>query len=220
MAALFDEVQFPTNIAFASTGGPQRQTQIVVMGSGSEARNARWVNLRRQWDIVYGKLSMDAQFAIIEFFEARNARLIGFRFRDPIDYQSCLIGDYNAPIVPSPTDQVIALGDGVTTVFQLLKNYTSGSRTWVRTIRKPVAGTTLIALNGVKQTGGSYSVDTTTGLVTFVSAPSYGVTITAGYQFDTPVRFDTNKIDHYFTDPGAATIQSLPIMELPESEML
>ncbi len=216
--ALFDEVQFPTNVAFGSTGGPQRQTQIVVMGSGAEARNARWVNSRRQWDIVYGKLSLDAQFAIIQFFEARNGRLIGFRFRDPVDYQSGLLGNYVHPTVPTPTDQVIAMGDGVTRIFQLIKNYTSGSRTWQRKIRKPVSGTVLIALNGVKQNSG-WTVDTTTGLVTFTVAPLYGVVIAAGYQFDTPVRFDTDKIDHNVTDPGAATIQSLPIMELPESEL-
>lgn len=217
--ALFDEVQFPTNIAFTSTGGPQRQTQIVVMNSGAEARNARWINSRRQWDVMYGKLSLDDQFGIIEFWEARNGRLIGFRFRDPMDYMSCLIGNYNKMGTPAPTDQAIGIGDGVTQNFRLVKTYTSGSRSWVRNIFKPVAGTVLVALNGVKQTSG-WSVDNTTGVVSFAVAPTYGTLIQAGYVFDTPVRFDTDKIDHNQTDPGAASIQSLPIIELPEAELL
>lgn len=222
--ALFDEVQFQSDvggdIAFNSSGGPMRQTQIVVTGSGSEARNARWVNSRRQWDIVFGKFSDNVQWKVIQFFEARNGRLIGFRFKDPMDHKSCLPGTPVSPGVPAFTDQTIAIGDGSTKVFQLIKNYTSGSRTWARNIFKPVTGSVLLGVNGVLQTGGSYSVDYTTGKVTFVSAPPYGDLVTAGYQFDTPVRFDTDKISHNVSDPGAAEINSLPIIELPESELL
>jgi len=205
----FDEVQFPTGISFASTGGPQRQTQIVVMGSGAEARNARWLNSRRKYDVGYGVRSMNDLHTVLAFFEARNAQLIGFRYKDWADYKSC-----PPDSTPTALDQVLGTGAITPMAFQLIKKYTSGPSSWTRTILKPVAGTVLTALNGVVQAPGAYTVDTTTGLVTFTAPPGAGVTVTAGFQFDTPVRFDTDIISINLKDFAAGIIQSIPVMEL------
>lgn len=221
--ALFDEVQWQAevgyDIGFTTTGGPMRQTQVVTMNSGAEARNARWTNSRRKWDVVAGKISLNTGVKAVTFFEGRNAQLIGFRFQDPLDWMSCLPGDYNKPGVPTALDQTIGIGDGVTKIFQITKTYTSGTRSWVRNIHKPQAGTVLMAVNGVVQSSGSFSVDTTTGLVTFVSAPPYGDLVQAGFKFDCGVRFNTDFVQFDFTEPTACIIQSLQIIELSESEL-
>ncbi|MCV2449613.1 DUF2460 domain-containing protein, partial [Paracoccus sp. DMF] len=146
--------------------------------------------------------------AVVAFFEARNGRLHGFRFKDWGDHKSCLPSG-----TPAPTDQVIGTGDGTTTAFQLVKRYASGSQTWVRTITKPVAGSVAIALNSAPQASG-WSVHTTTGVITFAGAPSAGATITAGFEFDVPVRFDTDVLDVTLDLERLGSITSIPLLEI------
>ena len=94
-----------------------------------------------------------------------------------------------------------------------MKRYASGSQTWVRTITKPVAGSVTIALNGAPQ-GFGWSVDTTTGAVTFTTAPGAGVAITAGFEFDVPVRFDTDVLDVTLDLERLGSITSIPLLEI------
>lgn len=94
-----------------------------------------------------------------------------------------------------------------------MKRYASGSQTWVRTITKPVAGTVRVALDGAEQLGG-WTADTTTGVVTFDSAPAEGVSVTAGYAFDVPVRFDSDALDVTLDLERLGSITSIPLLEL------
>lgn len=141
----FHEIRFPTAIAFGSSGGPERKTEIVGLGSGFEERNAVWANSRRSYNVGYGVKTLDDIHAVIAFFEARMGRLYGFRFKDFADYKSCAPG-----ATPTPTDQAIGTGDGTATAFQLVKTYTSGANSWTRTIAKPVSGSVRIAKAGVE----------------------------------------------------------------------
>ena len=204
----FHEIQFPTSIAFHSSGGPERKTEIVTLGSGFEERNAVWANSRRRYDVGYGVKTLDDLHAVIAFYEARAGRLTGFRFRDFADFKSCAPG---ASV--SPLDQAIGTGNGTTTQFQLAKTYTSGPSNWVRTIRKPVAGTVRVAVAGVEQTSG-ITIDNTSGLITFDSAPAAAAAITAGFEFDTPVRFDTDQLSINLSSFAAGEIPAIPLIEI------
>ena len=204
----FHEVRFPDDISRGARGGPERRTQIVELASGDEERNASWANSRRRYDVAYGIRRADDLAAVVAFFEARNGRLHGFRFRDWADYRS---GAPSQTI--SPTDQEIGTGDGATTAFQLVKRYASGGQTWVRTITRPVAGTVLIAIDGVEQASG-WTVDTTTGVVTFDTAPASGVSVTAGFAFDVPVRFDSDALDVTLDIERLGSITSIPLVEI------
>ena len=204
----FHEIRFPTAIAFHSTGGPERRTEIVTLGSGFEERNAVWANSRRRYDAGTGVKTLDDLHSVIAFFEARLGRLYGFRFRDFADFKSCAPG-----AAVSPTDQPIGTGDGAATAFQLIKTYASGPASWVRRIVKPVDGTVRVAVAGVEQMSG-ITIDPTTGLVTFASAPASGAAITAGYEFDTPVRFDADLLSVNLASFAAGEIPSIPIVEV------
>ena len=204
----FHEVRFPDNISRGARGGPERRTQIVELASGDEERNARWAKSRRRYDVAYGIRRADDLAAVVAFFEARNGRLHGFRFKDWADHKSGLPSQ-----APGPQDQLIGEGDGATTVFQLVKRYISGSQTWTRAIAKPVAGTVRIALGGVEQTSG-WSVDTTTGFVSFDAALASGVIVTAGFEFDVPVRFDTDMLDVTLDLERLGSITSIPLLEI------
>jgi uncharacterized protein (TIGR02217 family) len=204
----FHEVRFPDNISRGARGGPERRTQIVELASGAEERNASWANSRRRYDVAYGIRRADDLAAVVAFFEARNGRLHGFRFKDWADFKSCL------PSQPvAAADQSIGTGNGSATLFQLTKRYASGAQSWTRAITKPVAGTVTIALNGTPQASG-WSVSTATGLVTFATAPAAGVTITAGFEFDVPVRFDTDVLDVTLDLERLGSITSIPLLEI------
>ncbi len=204
----FHEVRFPDDISRGARGGPERRTQIVELASGDEERNASWASSRRRYDVAYGIRRADDLAAVVAFFEARNGRLHGFRFKDWADYKSC-----QPTGSPSATDQPLGAGDGATTAFQLVKRYASGAQSWTRTITKPVAGSVTIALGGAPQSSG-WSVDTTTGLVTFASAPAAGVAVTAGFAFDVPVRFDTDTLDVTLDVERLGSITSIPLVEI------
>ena len=204
----FHEVRFPDTISRGARGGPERRTQIVELASGDEERNASWADSRRRYDVSYGIRRADDLAAVVAFFEARNGRLYGFRFKDWADHRSGL-PSHN----PSPMDQQIGAGDGVTTSFQLVKRYASGGQSWIRAITKPVAGTVQIALNGVSQ-GSGWSVDVKTGLVSFDAAPTDGITISAGFEFDVPVRFDSDALDVTLDIERLGSITSIPLLEI------
>src|SRR5689334_2149186 len=160
MPKVFHEIQFPTAISFHSSGGPERKTEIVTLGSGFEERNAVWANSRRRYNAGYGVRSLDELHGAIAFFEARLGRLYGFRFKDWTDYKSCAPGASVTPL-----DQAMGTGDGHATAFQLVKTYASGPASWQRAIKKPVSGTVRVAIAGSETT--SFSLDTTSGMVTF-----------------------------------------------------
>jgi len=195
----FIEVRFPTDIAYGSTGGPEYSTDIVITQSGYEQRNANWAQARAKYNVVHGVKTQAQLDTLIAFFRARKGRADGFRFKDWNDYQA--------------TGQAIGTGNATTTVFQLVKLYSSGTTSETRIISKPVSGTINVYLNSVLQTSG-YSVDTTTGLVTFTSAPGSGVAITADFQFDVPVRFDTDRLSASIDTYGSHSWKNIPLIEI------
>ena len=204
----FHEVRFPDNISRGARGGPERRTQIVELASGDEERNASWANSRRRYDVAYGIRRADDLAAVVAFFEARNGRLHGFRYKDWADYKSALPSQ-----AITATDQQIGTGTGSLQTFQLAKRYTSGPQTWVRTIAKPVTGTVRVALGMVEQMSG-WTVDTTTGVVTFTTAPAGGVIVRAGFEFDVPVRFDSDTLDVTLDFERLGSITAIPLLEI------
>ena len=204
----FHEIRFPDNISRGARGGPERRTQIVELASGDEERNASWANSRRRYDVAYGIRRADDLAAVVAFFEARNGRLYGFRYKDWADYKSAM------PSQPvTPVDQRIGTGDGSTNSFALGKRYASGGQSWVRSIVKPVTGTVRVAVNGIEQMSG-WTVDGASGIVAFATAPSAGMPITAGFEFDVPVRFDTDILDVTLDFERLGSIASISLMEI------
>ncbi len=206
----FHDVRFPANLSFGSTGGPERRTEVVTLANGFEERNTPWAHSRRRYDAGAGMRSLDDVELLVAFFEARQGQLYGFRWKDWADYKSSL-----ASAEVSFDDQVIAIGDGVTAAFQLTKIYASGQASYQRPINKPVAGSVRAGIQGTElQEDVHYSVDTTTGIVTFVTPPDLGVEVSAGFEFDVPVRFDTDRILTSVASFQAGQVPSVPVVEV------
>ena len=206
----FHEIRFPANLSFGSIGGPERLTEIVTLANGFEERNTPWADSRRRYDAGMGMRSLSDVDTLIAFFEARRGQLFGFRWKDWSDYRSSgslAEADFD--------DQVIGTGNGETRVFQLTKTYRSGAASYARAIRKPVLGTVRAGIQGDVQTEGvDFDVDTATGLVTFAEAPGPDATVTAGFEFDVPVRFDTDAIRTSVASFKAGDIPSVPVVEV------
>lgn len=202
----FHHVRFPLDIALGARGGPERKTDVVTLAGGGERRNGRWAHSRRRYNAGYGVKSRADMQAVLAFFEERRGRLHGFLWRDGIDHSS------GGP-VPAATDQAIGTGDGVRTQFQLVKRYGAAFDPYLRPIVKPVAGSVKVAVGGVELMSG-WTVDVTTGVVGFAVAPASGTAVTAGFLFDVPVRFDTDRLDIEWSGFDAAEAPNIPLVEI------
>ena len=208
----FHDILFPLSIGFGSSGGPERRTDIVLLGSGHEERNARWADSRRRYDAGTGVHSLADLHTLIAFFEERRGRLYGFRWRDRGDFKSCAPNQ-----TPAATDQAIGTGDGTKTAFQLTRAYGSAFDPYQRAIAKPVAGSVRVAVDGTDQTEGTdFSVDAASGIVTFTpgAVPGNGTAITAGFAFDVPVRFDTDRLNINLASFEAGEVPNVPVVEI------
>jgi len=196
----FVEIQFPSDISYGATGGPIYSTDVVSLFSGHEQRNSNWKNARGRYNIASGVKTEKQWQALISFFRARRGKAIGFRFKDWSDY--------------SAVGQQIGIGDGSNTEFQLVKLYTSGSITVQREIKKPIVGTVKIHKNSHLRGHNDYSVDHATGIVSFSEAPTAGVIITSDFEFDVPVRFDTDELQISLDSFNSGSWSSIPLIEV------
>ena len=206
----FHEVRFPANLSFGSVGGPERRTEIVTLANGFEERNSPWAHARRRYDAGVSMRSLDDVETLIAFFEARQGQLNGFRWKDWSDYKSCA-----ASKEITYEDQVIGTGDGENATFQLCKSYSSGAQSYTRPIVKPVQGSVRVGMQGDTLVESvHYAIDYETGLITFVVSPEEAVEVSAGFEFDVPVRFDTDRIQTSVASFQAGDVPSVPIVEV------
>jgi uncharacterized protein (TIGR02217 family) len=204
----FHEVRFPVALSFGSSGGPERRTEIVTLTNGYEERNTPWEHSRRRYDAGIGLRSLADLEAVIAFFEARRGQLHAFRWKDWSDWTSGAHGESLGA-----SDQRIGTGDGATRVFQLSKNYEDMAGSYRRPIRKPVEGSVRIAVDGMELSDG-WTVDPTNGTVTFDAVPGDGARVDAGYAFDVPVRFDTDRLTVSVESFRAGEMPSIPVIEV------
>ncbi|MEM9045755.1 MAG: DUF2460 domain-containing protein [Pseudomonadota bacterium] len=204
----FHDVRFPGAISFGSSGGVERRTEVVTLANGFEERNSPWSQSRRRYDAGLGIRGLDDLDQVLTFFEARRGRLFGFRWKDWLDHRS---GAPSAAVAPG--DQSIGVGDGTTSAFRLTKTYSSGGFTSVREISQPIDTSVRVAVGGVEQTPGvGFLVNG--GIIELSAAPGFGVQVTAGFEFDVPVRFDTDVIEVNLAAFEAGEIPSIPIIEV------
>ncbi|MEM7493055.1 MAG: DUF2460 domain-containing protein [Pseudomonadota bacterium] len=178
----FHDVAFPLALAAGARGGPERRTEVLTLASGQEVRNAVWSGSRRRWDVGGAVDTLTKLHDVIAFFEARQGRLHAFRFRDPMDWSSA---PPNSPV--STVDQSLGVGDGTQVQFNLRKAY---GDIW-RDIHWPVAGSVRVAINGTEVT--DWTLDR--GTIIFAAPPQLGSSVTAGFEFDCAVRFESDRLE-------------------------
>ena len=208
----FHDIRFPSNLSFGSLGGPERRTEIVTLASGHEERNTPWAQARRRYDAGLGLRSLDDVERLIAFFEARQGMLHGFRWKDWADFKSC-----PASRDVSALDQSLGFGDGARVGFGLTKTYVSGDWQTARRITRPVVGTVRVGVGGTELTEGEgWTLDQTSGAVALRVPPAVGAEVTVGFEFDVPVRFDTDLIQVSVASFQAGDVPKVPVIEVRE----
>jgi uncharacterized protein (TIGR02217 family) len=186
----FIETRFPVDISYGVVGGPGFKTDVVVVNSGFEQRNAVWEDSRCMWDAAHGLKTQDQLDTLIAFFRVMKGRANGFRFKDWTDFS-------------------VGSGEGIFrplsgTTFQMVRRYTTAGNNQDRDISKPVSGTIVV-------TGGTgVSVNYTTGVVTVTSGTPTAWT----GEFDVPARFDTDQMKVSIEDYNAYTWGQIPVLEI------
>lgn len=193
------EQRFPTDISYGSVGGAIFSTTITTNKAGYEKRHMQWAEARCAYNVAHGVKSKAQLDELISFFRAHKGRTYPFRFKDWSDYQG--------------VNQLLGTGNGSRTQFQLQKTYSSGERSDVRLIHKPVQGSVLLYKGSALQTSG-VSVNYMTGMVTFTSAPATGVVITADFEFDVWVRFETDQLSAQLDDYGVYSWNDITLVEV------
>jgi uncharacterized protein (TIGR02217 family) len=204
----FDDITFPIEIGRDAMAMAEFSTHIVTTLSGHERRNSDWADARQSYDVSPGVRGEAELGTLLAFFRARRGPAIGFRFNDPFDNSSkAMVG------APTALDQVLGVGDGVKTVFSLVKHYGSGAGAQERHITRPISGSILVAVNGTTAIGWSLGDG---GIIGFTTAPANGAVVTAGFLFDVPVRFGEDRIDVNRHTFGAGDMPSVPLIEIKE----
>lgn len=154
---LFHEIQFPSDIAYGATGGPEFFTDVVTSSSGFEQRNINWYLPRNRYNLAPAIKNKEQLDALLSFFRLSRGKAIGFRFKDWSDYKI--------------EQQQIAVADGDTKEFQLIKSYFCDSYSCTRIINKPVIDTIKIYFNDKLA---KTSVDGASGIIRFQNPPEEG----------------------------------------------
>jgi uncharacterized protein (TIGR02217 family) len=199
-------------VALGARGGPERRTDVVLTASGREERNARWAHSRRRYDAGSAIRTLVQLETVLAFFEERRGRLYGFRWRDRMDFKSCSLA-----AAPQMVDQSLGVGDGATATFQLRKRYGANFAPYWRDVRKPVGGSVRVAVDGQERLEGEHwDLDLATGSLVFRQGfvPAAGRAVTAGFEFDVPVRFDVDRLEIDLSAFEAGSIPHVPLVEI------
>jgi uncharacterized protein (TIGR02217 family) len=197
----FADVRLPEEVEQGANGGPGFKTTIIILGNGTEQRNQDWQEARGKWDVSYGVQNKEDYDLTLQFFYARRGRLTGFRFKDWSDFEV--------------TDQLLGLGDGANLDFQLIRIYSAASGPYTRVITRPVASTIVVRVNDVVNTNWTLQSG---GIIRFNMgfAPAVSAEVNADFEFDVPVRFDTDQFTLVLEPSTAAAIGNLPLLEILE----
>jgi len=212
----FHEVRFDKAIAFRSRFAVSRNVRVLELPSGEREASARWSRSLRRYDVSKGISSLSDLLAVRDFYMLRGGPLNEFRFKDWSDFTSASdhIGDR------AKTDQLIGVGDNSETKFQIKKTYTDGTYTESRNITKLDSEFPVLVddIGGVAQVESThFTVDYTTGIITFTTAPGVSNDVKCGYNFDVPVAFGEEldtllSLSYDAYDSG--TLGSIPLVEI------
>lgn len=197
----FEETRLNDKGSYGFQGGPRFSTLITSLNTnGNERRSRRWVNPLWIYTAPYKNVTLEVFYELQSAHLALGGMFDGFRFKDWSDYRARMLVGQSRP--------TIGFGTGAEQELQLIKNYTFGSKTYSRPIKKPVDGTVILYADGTPITS---STNATTGIATFTATD--GAVITADFDFDVPVRFDSDELPFTYEEWQAMS-SNISLVEL------
>jgi uncharacterized protein (TIGR02217 family) len=200
---MVDNVVLDERVSLGFKGGPTFSTDKLVMVNGQERRLQNRDVAIHIYTWNYTNTSRAIEASLRDFFLDRRGDFKAWLLKDHADY--------------SAASEPIGVGDASATAFQVIKTYSAGSNPYVRTIRHIKAGTLSVFLNGAPQTITTHYTVSSSGLITFVSAPGVGAIVTATFEFYVPVRFEGdryNAIVNYQSQMDIISVEDLTAIEV------
>ena len=204
----FDDVLYPLALGRDAGVSAEFSTSVAVTASGHERRGSQWSDARLHFDVGPGIRSEAELGTLIAFFRARRGAARGFRLCDPFDFSS-----HGMTGVPAAGDQLIGIGDGLAARFRLCKRY-DGPEPQERPITRPRTGSVAVSVDGVAVTEWALEAG---GWIVFATAPPVGSEVRAGFLFDVPVRFASDRLDVTGAAFAAGEAPSVPLVEIREA---
>lgn len=180
----FIEKRLLDKVSFGSQSGLEFKTDIQQMRNGFESRLSEWSEPLRPLNVIFRMLNPEERAQLEDAFLVCRGRAVGFRFRDPLNFEVGLTA--------------LGVGTGVEQTLQL-KRTSRFLQSASFPITKPVAGSVRVTANGSPI---AISVDYRTGKVTF-TAPAGSVILWSG-EYDTPVRFDSDKLQWTYENKSSS----------------
>lgn len=198
---------------FNVIASPRFSTDVVVVDSGAESANQKWSQALHTFTLPEVVRTMDIYQAVLDHWMVMAGPAYTFPFRNPMDFSSSAISGPARAGTITPTDQQIGIGNGSRLNYQIIKNYQRGPYIHSRKIYLPVVSSVRVALDGVELLSG-FSVDRTTGIITFSAPPANGVTVSCGYLYDVCVRFESDdSFDAIARSYSAAGVADITLVE-------
>jgi uncharacterized protein (TIGR02217 family) len=200
----FLELQLDAEYSYGSQGGPGYTTLVTAVPSRSEQRVQLSSRGYRRYRINYQDKSPVQMASLRDFFATTQGKTHGFRHKDILEYK---IED----------EPLTAINTAGVYTAQLSILYDRFGGTEVRPITKPQTALVPITLtrNGSPfASSGNWSLNTTTGLITFTADQSSQELEWSG-QFDVPVRFDFDEFEPEYADFGVVNWDSVTLLEIP-----
>lgn len=199
----FSNLRLPDELSYGSQGGVQFSTEVMQTHSGAEYRAPKWEYPVSKYNVAPAISTPTHVKELHAFFRIHKGRAIGFRFKDFMDY--------------SQKNQIIGSGDGKTRTFELFKTYWHGTTQIKRRIYKPVRDTVYAYINKRRVAA---EVDYDIGTITLSRIPNKDSIVSASFEFDIPVRFDTDflEITADISKIGAFDIPVIEIKNIADRE--
>lgn len=206
------EQRLELNYDYQSTATySMRGNRLPVISSAGAITNLNQYSIKGKWQVGNRKVQRAELDYLQSFWRARRGGLQRFRLKDWGDFATTYNGINDKGLLGSGT------GNGVLSQFQLIKRYRPNGDSLDRIITKPVAGTVQVYLNGSLQATG-WTVNNSTGMVTFDSAPAGGAVLRASFEFDVRVKFtgDFSRTFNFYNVTDDNAVYTLPGLSVEE----
>jgi uncharacterized protein (TIGR02217 family) len=192
---------FPS-IIYGTTGSPlaEWETEIIENDGGYRHAFQNREQAIGKWDVGSFTYNLEEWEYLLNFFIDKRGSAIAFRYKDYSDFEA--------------VNEQIGVGDGANTTFYFTKLYGD----YLRDITQLVNGTVQLYVNGVLEPTG-FTIYYDVGIVVFNSAVGNGAIVTANFEFDVRVRFETDDLPATFVafspDDGEkfVDVDNMPIIE-------
>lgn len=187
-------------------------TRSVVSQRVQSSAQRRWQQRRQTLHRPFYTFDLDSENLTQSQTDTLNDFFIAHEFQEGSGGDDAFL--LKDPEDNERTDESLGTGDGSEKEFTIKATYSYGSKSVTVLQGHTIPGSETIYLNGSPVSTSDYTIDNTTGLVTFDTAPGNGVQVNADYQFRRKCIFNDQNLD--FDIPNAVTRDvSYQIVEVP-----